>query len=247
VLGVRLNALQIPDVVQQAEEWVARGANGKYICVSNVHSVIEARRSLHFKNVLHSADLTVPDGMPLVWLARLFGHNLKRRVYGPDLLIDFCRSTSSKNYKHFFYGGAVGTPEMVAEEITKRFPEINVVGTYSPPFRSLSPQEDASVIAMINRAAPDLLWVGLGCPKQESWMYQHRHQINARVMIGVGQAFAIYAGQVPQAPLWMREQGFEWLFRLLREPRRLWKRYLVYNTQFLFLLFLETFKLKTFD
>jgi len=247
VLGVRFNALQIPDVIQQVEKWIERGISGRYICVSNVHSVIEARRSSRFKHVLQSADLTVPDGMPLVWLGRLFGHDLKRRVYGPDLLLDFCRFTSSKNYKHFFYGGAVGTPEKLAEELAKRFPRINVVGTYSPPFRSLSPQEDTSTIDMINRAAPDLLWVGLGCPKQEAWMYEHRHRINARAMIGVGQAFAIHAGHAPQAPLWMREQGFEWLFRLLLEPRRLWKRYLVYNTQFLFLLFLDTLKLKTFD
>lgn len=223
------------------------GVPGKYICVANVHSVVEARRNSVFKAVLNSADLCVPDGMPLIWLGRLSGYSLKRRVYGPDLFLDLCRSTCNKGYKHFFYGGAAGTPETLAEELTKLFPRLNVVGTYSPPFRSLSPQEDTSVVEMINRAGPDVLWVGLGCPKQETWMYEHRHRLNARVIVGVGQAFAIHARQASQAPLWLREHGFEWLFRLFVEPRRLWKRYLLYNTQFLCLLFLETLRLKTFD
>jgi N-acetylglucosaminyldiphosphoundecaprenol N-acetyl-beta-D-mannosaminyltransferase len=247
VLGVRVNALQIPDVVRQIERWIALDVRGRYICALNVHSVVEASRSSSFKDVLNSADLSVPDGMPLLWLGRLWGHDLKRRVYGPDLLLEFCRSTSTKGHKHFFYGGAAGTPGKLGKELTKRFPSINIAGSYSPPFRLLSPEEDASVVSMINCAEPDVLWIGLGCPKQESWMYKHRDRLNARVMVGVGQAFAIHAREAPQAPFWLREHGFEWLFRLLIEPRRLWKRYLVYNTQFLCLLFLEALRLKKFD
>jgi len=233
--------------VSRIEEWITLGVRGKYICVTNVHSVIEARNRPSFKAVLDSADLCVPDGMPLVWLGRLSGHVLKRRVYGPDLMLEFFRSTSMKGYKHFFYGGAAETLEKLVKELRKLFPSIEIVGSYSPPFRILSPQEDGSVVEMINKAAPDVLWVGLGCPKQESWMNEHRDRLNARVLLGVGQAFAIHARQAVQAPFWLREHGFEWLFRLLVEPRRLWKRYLVYNSQFLCLLFLEVFKLKRFE
>jgi N-acetylglucosaminyldiphosphoundecaprenol N-acetyl-beta-D-mannosaminyltransferase len=247
VLGVRINALQIPDVVRQIERWIALDVHGRYICASNVHSLIESRRRPSFKNVLNSADLTVPDGMPLIWLGRLWGHILKRRVYGPDLVLEFCRSTTTKDYKHFFYGGSPGVVAGLAKELKNRFPTINIAGSYSPPFRPLSPEEDASEVSMINCAAPDVLWVGLGCPKQEVWMYEHRERLSARVMVGVGQAFAIHAGQAQQAPVWLREHGLEWLFRLLIEPGRLWKRYLVYSPQFLCLLFLEALRLKKFD
>lgn len=246
VVGVRFHAVQISDVIRAMQGWIATKQPAKCVCVSNVHSVIEALRPA-FKAILNSAALCVPDGMPIIWLGRYFGFPLRRRVYGPDLLLEFFRSTQSSGYKHFFYGGAPGVPEALAKNLTDLYPSVRIVGSYSPPFRSLSTSEDTAVVEMINRADPDVLWVGLGCPKQEMWMHEHRQRLHAHAIVGVGQAFAIHAGVLRQAPEWMREHGLEWLFRLLREPGRLWKRYLVYNSMFLLLVLLQLLRLKKVD
>jgi N-acetylglucosaminyldiphosphoundecaprenol N-acetyl-beta-D-mannosaminyltransferase len=247
VLGVRVNALQIPTVIARIEQWISNGRNCHFIAVTNIHGVMEAQHDDSFKKVLTSADLVVPDGMPLVWLGRLRGHGVKRRVYGPDLLRDFMRQTQGKAYSHFFFGGAPGIPEEVAAKLTVQFPGLRVAGTYSPPFRPLSAEEDESVVQMINHAEPDVLWVGLGCPKQERWMYEHSDRIKVPVIVGVGQAFDLHSGTKRPAPTWMREHGLEWLFRLLQEPRRLWRRYLVYGTEFLWNVSLELLGLKQFS
>lgn len=244
VLGVRFHAVQISDVIRAIQGWIAAKQSAKCVCVSNVHSVIEARLKPAFRTVLNSAALCVPDGMPIVWMGRYFGFQLRRRVYGPDLLLEFFRTTQFDGHKHFFYGGAPGVPEALAANLADLYPSVRIVGMYSPPFRSLSLSEDTAVVEMINRADPDVLWVGLGCPKQEMWMDEHRERLNARAIVGVGQAFAIHAGVLRQAPEWMREHGLEWLYRLLKEPGRLWKRYLVYNTMFLFLVVLQLLHLK---
>lgn len=233
VLGVRFAALQIPDVIRQAEAWIAARDGAHTVTVSNVHSVMESRHNPRFREALNGADLNVPDGMPIIWLGRRHGYALPRRVYGPDLFLEFCRDTQGKDYRHYFYGS---TPEVVTALIgrmQKAFPGFQVAGHYEPPFRALSEEEDRKAVEAINKAAPDVLWVGLGCPKQELWMEAHRPRLMAPVIVGVGQAFNIHAGMLRQAPKWMREHGLEWLFRLLLEPRRLWRRYLVYNTQFL--------------
>jgi N-acetylglucosaminyldiphosphoundecaprenol N-acetyl-beta-D-mannosaminyltransferase len=247
VLGVRVDAVQIPDVIAQMEQWIARRDTCHYIAVTNVHVLMEARHSPSFRMVLDSADLCVPDGMPLVWIGRSRGYPLKHRVYGPDLLLDFCQETNAKGYRHFFYGGAPGVPEALAAKLKCKFPMLEVAGTYSPPFRSLTSEEDARVVEMINGAAPDVLWVGLGCPKQESWMYEHCKQLRVPVLVGVGQAFDLHAGRLKQAPAWMREHGLEWLFRLMAEPRRLWRRYLIYNSEFVFSELLELLGVRKFD
>ncbi|OFV95860.1 MAG: hypothetical protein A3F68_00945 [Acidobacteria bacterium RIFCSPLOWO2_12_FULL_54_10] len=247
VLGIRVHAVQIPDVVQQMERWITEKEFGHFVTLTNVHSVIEAQQNDLFHETLLSADLSVPDGMPLVWVGRLRGHSLQRRVYGPDLLADFLRITAPKGYRHYFYGGAPGIADRMVEEMRKNIPELTVVGTYSPPFRPMTPEEDAAIVEKINQAKPDVLWVGLGCPKQEIWMFQHRQRLQVPVLVGVGQAFNIYAGDLRQAPPWMRENGLEWFFRLLLEPRRLWRRYLLYNTKFLFYLLLEAAGLKRFS
>jgi N-acetylglucosaminyldiphosphoundecaprenol N-acetyl-beta-D-mannosaminyltransferase len=244
-LGVRVDAAQIPQVIERMEEWIKDGRSSHFVLLTNVHNLMEAQHDASFKRMLNSADLSVPDGMPVVWVGRLRGHRLARRVYGPDLVWDFCRETHRRKYTHFFYGGAPGVPEDLARNLKERFSMVRVVGTYSPPFRPLTPEEDAEVVDMINRAAPDVLWVGLGCPKQERWMYDHRERLRVPVMAGVGQAFDIFSGRVRQAPRWMREHGLEWLFRLLQEPRRLWRRYLIYNSQFLYYFFLELLGVKS--
>ncbi len=233
VLGVRIDALQIQDVISQMEQWITQRDACRFIAVTNVHVVMEAQHDLSFRRILGTADLCVPDGMPLVWLGQFRGYPLKERVYGPDLLLRFCGDTNSKCVRHFFYGGAAGVPEALASALRSRFPMLVIAGTYSPPFRPLTPEEDASVVAMINRTEADVLWVGLGCPKQERWMYEHRDKLNVPVLVGIGQAFDIHAGRLKQAPIWMRERGLEWLFRLASEPRRLWRRYLILNTKFI--------------
>lgn len=239
VLGIPIAAVQIPDVVAKMEEWIAGRQRSHYICVANVHVIMEGRQDPSFGEVLRSADLCVPDGMPLIWVGRAHGRALNNRVYGPDLMIDFCRSTKDAGYTHFFLGGKAGVAEKLSHELQSRFPGVQVAGIYSPPFRPLTQEEDDAITAEINRVAPDVLWVGLGCPKQERWMREHRDKLRVPVVVGVGQAFDIHSGEAPQAPLWMRKNGLEWLYRLYREPRRLWRRYLIYNTKFIFTLLFE--------
>src|SRR6202165_5660765 len=183
VLGVRVDAVQIPGVVAQMEAWISHRFRSHFIAVTNVHVLMEARHSPSFRKVLDSANLCVPDGMPLVWIGRSRGYPLKRRVYGPDLLLDFCRETNAKGYRHFFYGGAPGVPEALAAKLKCQFPMLEVAGTYSPPFRPLTPEEDAGVVEMINRAEADVFWVGLGCPKQEWWMYEDREQLDRKSVV----------------------------------------------------------------
>jgi N-acetylglucosaminyldiphosphoundecaprenol N-acetyl-beta-D-mannosaminyltransferase len=238
VLGVDIDAVQIPDAIAKMESWIDSGARGKYVAAANVHMVIEAVRNAGFKNILMNADMVVPDGMPLVWRGRRQGFQLPRRVYGPDLMFEFFKSTQNKGYRHFFYGGAPGVAGKLVESLRSQL-RIHSVGTLSPPFKPLSPAEDAALVEQINAARPDVLWVCLGCPKQERWMYEHRNTLNVPVMVGVGQAFDIYAGTLRQAPPVMRENGMEWLFRLCIEPKRLWRRYLLYNSRFLYYSALE--------
>lgn len=245
VLGVRVDAVQIPDVVAQMQAWISAGTRGHFIAVTGMHGVVEAQHEPSLKQILNSADLVVPDGMPLVWLARWRGYALKRRVYGPELMETFCRETGSR-YRHFLYGGAPGVPELLARILTDR-QGVRVVGTYSPPFRPLTLAESEEVATLINRATPDVLWVGLSTPKQEQWMYERRNTLRVPVMLGVGAAFDLNSGRVRQAPRWIREHGLEWLFRLLLEPRRLWKRYLLYGSKFIGSVVLELLGWRKFD
>ena len=246
VLGVRTHALQIADVIAQMERWIRNRDGSHSIAATSMHGIVEAQRDSRFKNVLNATDLIVPDGTPLVWIGRRQGHDLPRRVYGPDLMLAFCEETQARGYRHFFYGGEPAVAGQLAESLKRRFPGIQVAGTYSPPFRPLSPSEDDEIVAMISRAAPDVLWVGLGAPKQERWMHEHRNKLNVPVVVGVGAAFDMLSGRHRQAPRWMREHGLEWLFRLLQEPRRLWPRYLIYGTQFVAWIILESLGLKKF-
>ena len=247
VLGVNFCAMQIPDVICQMKAWISARDRARYVCVSNVHSVVESQHSDSFKATLNESDLNLPDGMPIVWLGRLQGHDLPRRVYGPELFEQFFHQTQEDGYRHFFYGGSQETLDALARELKAKFPRMRIAGSYSPPFRPLNLEEKSQIVQTIADASPDLVWVGLGCPKQELWMKDCCSALNVPVLVGVGQAFNIYAGRVRQAPRWMREHGLEWLFRLCSEPRRLWKRYLVYNTYFLCSLLLESVGLRSFE
>lgn len=247
VLGVRVDAVQIPDVVLEMERWIGERGKSRYIAVTGMHGITEARHDHAFRGILNAAGLVVPDGMPLVWLSRIRGRSLKRRVYGPELMLKFCEKTYQENYRHFFYGGAAGVPEELADILRRKFPGLVIVGAYSPPFRPLTTEEGREIVAMINAAEPDVLWVGLSTPKQERWMHEHWDKLTVPVMVGVGAAFDLNTGRIKQAPRWMREHGLEWFYRLLKEPRRLWRRYLIYGSKFVGYITLELLGLKKFD
>jgi N-acetylglucosaminyldiphosphoundecaprenol N-acetyl-beta-D-mannosaminyltransferase len=220
-----VHAVQIPDVVALIQRWIRSDIKGRYVAVTGMHGIAESQSDSDLRSALASADLVVPDGMPLVWLGRWHRHPLKRRVYGPELMETFCRETAGA-YRHFFYGGGDGTAERLANSLQERF-GIVVAGTYAPPFRPLTNEEQQEVASRVEEAAPDVLWVGLSTPKQEKWMHQNRGKLSVPVMLGVGAAFDINSGRTLQAPVWMREHGLEWLFRLSTEPKRLWRRYLI--------------------
>jgi N-acetylglucosaminyldiphosphoundecaprenol N-acetyl-beta-D-mannosaminyltransferase len=247
VLGVAVSSVQIPDVIAHVAAWVRERKSCHYVAVTGMHGITEAQHDDRFKHILNSADLVVPDGMPLVWLGRLRGFPLRRRVYGPELMMTFCQETASKGYRHFFYGGTSGLPERLSENLRRQIPELQIAGTFSPPFGRVTPEEDEATVAMINAASPDVVWVGLSEIKQDTWMYEHCGKLNVPVLVGIGAAFDFLAGTKRQAPEWMRENGLEWLFRLLQEPRRLWRRYLVYGSEFLVLVFLEQLGIKKFE
>jgi N-acetylglucosaminyldiphosphoundecaprenol N-acetyl-beta-D-mannosaminyltransferase len=247
VLGVRVDAVQIPEVCARVEEWIQHRDDCRYVVVAGMHGVMEAQDDPTLKAILNAADLVVPDGMPLVWLSRFRGCPLARRVYGPELMLEVCRQTATTNCRHFLVGGAPGVADRLATVLKCRFPELVISGTCSPPFQPLTEAQEEELVAMINRAAPDIVWVGFSTPKQERWMYRHRDRLKAAVLLGVGAAFDIHSGTRNQAPRWMRENGWEWLFRLFQEPRRLWRRYLIYGPQFLFYVALEVLKLRTFE
>jgi N-acetylglucosaminyldiphosphoundecaprenol N-acetyl-beta-D-mannosaminyltransferase len=232
VLGVGISAIDEVTALQQIERWVLRKER-RYVCVCAVHIVMACQEDPSLRRIVNSSDLATPDGMPLVWLARLRGKRAVRRVYGPDLMLSFCELAAGKGYRSFLLGGAIDQPEQLADKLTRRFPGLQIAGTYSTPVRPLPPDENDRVIEAINAAQPDVVWVGMGTPNQERWMAANRHRLEAPVLIGVGAAFDFHSGWVPQAPLWMRRSGLEWLFRLSHEPRRLWKRYLLGNPLFI--------------
>jgi N-acetylglucosaminyldiphosphoundecaprenol N-acetyl-beta-D-mannosaminyltransferase len=247
VIGTLVDAIEIPSVVAQMERWIHLRDRSRYIAVTGMHGVTEAYRDRTVRRVLAAADMVVPDGMPLVWLGRLHGHALRRRVYGPELMLEFSRGTAARGLRHYFYGGGPGVADELAQRMAARFPGLVVAGTYTPPFRPLTTDEDEQVVAHINAANADILWVGLSTPKQERWMHEHRDRLNVPVMVGVGAAFDMHAGRLKQAPVWMGENGLEWLYRLVQEPRRLWRRYILLGSIFVAGVSLELLGLCQFD
>jgi N-acetylglucosaminyldiphosphoundecaprenol N-acetyl-beta-D-mannosaminyltransferase len=244
VLGTRISAVQIPEVIARMQEWIARRDTCRYIAVTGMHGVTEAKHDPQLRAALASANLVVPDGMPLVWLGRRHGFALPRRVYGPELMLRFWQETRSVRYRHFFYGGAPGIAGALADKFQRQFPSHQIAGTLSPPYRDLTADEDQEICSVINHSKVDIIWVGLGTPKQERWMRDHQHRLTVPVLVGVGAAFDFHAGRMRSAPSWMGDHGFEWLFRLVQEPRRLWRRYLVRGSEFAVLAILELLRQK---
>jgi N-acetylglucosaminyldiphosphoundecaprenol N-acetyl-beta-D-mannosaminyltransferase len=229
ILGARVDGTSYADATERILRWAARGES-RYVCCANVHVIMEAHDSARFAEVLRNAALVTPDGMPLVWFARALGL-AQERVYGPDLMLHVCDAAARAGVAIGLLGGSEDTLEALTERLSERFPGLRVAYRHAPPFRPLTAEEDARIVADCARAELRLLFVGLGCPKQELWMAEHAGKIQA-VMLGVGAAFAFHAGKVEQAPNWMQAHGLEWLFRLSREPRRLAGRYLRHNPRF---------------
>jgi N-acetylglucosaminyldiphosphoundecaprenol N-acetyl-beta-D-mannosaminyltransferase len=241
ILGVGVSAINMDDALEVIDGWITAGVR-HYVCITGVHGVMESQRDEALRRIHNSAGLVTPDGMPLVWLSRWRGWRGTTRVYGPDLMLALCERSLATGYRHFFYGGKDGVPERLAERLQKRYPGLAVAGIYSPSFKPIAALESDEVIARINDTKPDIVWVGLGTPKQEHWMAQHVGRLSASALVGVGAAFDFHAGLQRQAPRWMQRSGLEWLFRLANEPRRLWRRYLINNSLFVWLTLLQMWR-----
>jgi len=238
ILGVGVSAINMPMALSLIDRWVARREQ-RYVCITGVHGVMESQRDPALRAILCGSGLTTPDGMPLVWLSKLQGFRHVERVYGPDLMFVVCERSVAKGYRHFLYGADDSLLDALAARLRGRFPGLQIVGTYAPPFRPVTLEEDATIVETINDTKPDILWIGLGTPKQEQWMAGHLGRIAAPVMVGVGAAFDFNAGRKRQAPPWMQRNGLEWLFRLIQEPRRLSRRYLLNNPRFVIMVLLQ--------
>ena len=241
VLGVPVSAVDPMTALAVIENWV-QSREPNYACCTSVNGVLAAQDDQRLIEIYRNAGLITPDGMPLAWVARLRGFSGVQRVYGPALMLACCDRFREHGTRHYLYGGAEGVPELLSQRLQSRFPGIRIVGAYSPPFRALTPEEEALDVERINESGADIVWVGLGAPKQDYWMAKNVGRVQAPVLVGVGAAFDFHAGLKRQAPRWMRESGLEWLFRLLSEPRRLGKRYLIGNPRFVVLLAAEEFR-----
>ncbi|TCC51349.1 glycosyltransferase [Kribbella capetownensis] len=226
VLGIHVSVTDLDETVETFGRWIDDGER-QLVCVSDVNALLHARADEWLTEVYNNAGLTVADGMPLVWAGKRAGFDRMARVAGPDLLERVMAEAADRGWTQYFYGGAEGVAENLRDTFQERHPALKVVGTDCPPYRPLTEAEDAAAVARINAAKPDIVWVGLGAPKQERWMAEHRDRLNASILIGVGAAFDFHTGRLDRAPLWMQRSGLEWSYRLYKEPRRLWKRYLL--------------------
>lgn len=245
VLGVGVSVLNLERARAVLQAAVREGRRG-YVCVTTVHGVIAAQHDPALRAIFNRSLLTTPDGMPLVWAGKLAGHREMDRVYGPDLMLDTFRWTEQTGHSHFLFGGRPGVVEALRTRLQARFPKVCIVGAYTPPFRPLTVAEEQDLAAQVAAVRPDFFWVGISSPKQDRFMAAHLGQLDTTVMLGVGAAFDFHSGRVAQAPRWMQRAGLEWFFRLCAEPRRLWRRYLTTNPQFLWLAFCQVTGLKKF-
>jgi N-acetylglucosaminyldiphosphoundecaprenol N-acetyl-beta-D-mannosaminyltransferase len=231
LLGVGIDAIDMPIAVERILADPRERSRG-YVCVTGVHGIMEAQRDERLRAILNGSFMTTPDGMPTVWIGRAQGRSMSR-VYGPDLMLEVCSAGVARGVRHFFYGGTEGVAQSLRERLTARIPGLDVVGVYTPPFRALNDAEERELVKLFDSCQPDIVWVGLSTPKQERFMSSYHRRFRCGLMIGVGAAFDMHTGRTTQAPKWMQRSGFEWLYRLATEPRRLWKRYLLNNPAFL--------------
>lgn len=231
ILKTNINVTNMSDTIKYIDGHLD-DLRGKYICVSNVHTTVMSYENEEYRKIQNGAAMALPDGAPLSSYSRRKGYKQAQRVTGPDLMRELFAISKEKGYRHYFYGATEETLQSMKEVLERDYPGIQIAGMYAPPFRALTPQEDAQIVAKINEARPDFIWIGLGAPKQEEWMYQHMGQLQG-VLIGVGAGFDYLAGYIKRAPRWMQRMSLEWLYRLLQDPKRLWRRYFTSNVKFI--------------
>jgi N-acetylglucosaminyldiphosphoundecaprenol N-acetyl-beta-D-mannosaminyltransferase len=245
ILGVRIHGPTLPQAVDILEGWIQRrAARARSVVATGFHGLWCGHQEAGFRDILNQADLFCPDGIAPIWLSRVQRRPLPARVSGPDLLEAFLQRANECGYRNYFYGDTDEVLTALKERVARRFPGAGVVGTFSPPFRALSDREQAEHLERINGAKPDVLWVGLGCPKQERWVAENRERLRIPVVIGVGAAFRFQAGLVARAPRWLGEAGFEWAWRLAAEPRKLWRRDLLDGPRFLTVALADAWKMR---
>jgi N-acetylglucosaminyldiphosphoundecaprenol N-acetyl-beta-D-mannosaminyltransferase len=245
VLGVRVSAVNLKSATDRIEAAIAQGRK-EYVCVRDAHGVIRCQKDAKLRAIHNRAFLVTPDGMPLVWALKRAGYTDSDRVYGPDLMLSVFEAGEPKGLRHFLYGATEKTLERLQARLLEKFPQAQITGAYAPPFRDLSQPEEADIAERINRSKADIVWVGIGSPKQELWMAHMRGQLDASMLIGVGAAFDFHAGLKRQAPRIIQRSGLEWAFRLACEPRRLWRRYAVTVPSFLLLSVLQRLGVRQF-
>jgi N-acetylglucosaminyldiphosphoundecaprenol N-acetyl-beta-D-mannosaminyltransferase len=232
VLGVRISAINLKMAVEMSDRWIPTGQSG-YFCLTGVHGVMEAQHDPQLRRILNRALINAPDGMPMTWVGRHRGFREMDRVFGPEFMTAMCRLSVERGYRSFLYGGKPGVGELLRAALLRKFRGLQVVGTYTPPFGDLAQEEEEGILAQINRAKPDILWIGLSTPRQERFMARYLDRLQVPLLVGVGAAFDYHTGHIRDCSDWIKRSGLQWLHRLLQDPKRLWKRYLKNNPAFL--------------
>lgn len=241
ILGVPISCITLQDATSRIEDW-RRTEQKHYVCVREVSGLVEAWKSEKLRQIHFGAGMVVPDGMPLVWIAKWRGQSHTQRVCGRDLFSAVLKKSEITGASHYFFGGTETSLKKLCDEVRTRFPKVNIAGTEAPPFRALTPLELESAVTKMNSSGADYIWIGIGSPKQEYLMSELRPKLNATALFGVGAVFDFYSGIKPIAPKWMQKAGLEWVFRFMTEPRRLWKRYLIRNPVFVGAVLIEEWK-----
>jgi N-acetylglucosaminyldiphosphoundecaprenol N-acetyl-beta-D-mannosaminyltransferase len=247
-IGTNVDAITYTELFQQCDLWLQnKQAKSKHVACVNVNCAVESYLDPEIAKIFDRADISGADSMPFVYWIKLLTGQECDRLYAPDIILKLCERSLESNYRLYLYGGAEGVPEKMQSFLETKFPGINIVGAYSPPFRQLTPAEDREICDRINQTRPDFIIVGLGSPKQDKWMQAHLESIPGTVMIASGAAFDFFGGTINQAPILIQKSGFEWLFRLFQDPKRLWKRYTLYNVIFVWMFLLQIVGLKKFN
>ena len=245
VLGIKVSAINMKTGVNLADRWIAAGHPG-YVCVTGVHGVMEAQKDAEFFDILNRAAINTPDGMPMSWVGHLQGHAEMDRVFGPDFMSELCALSVNRGYRHFLYGGQPGIAEQLKDILETRYPGLQVVGTFTPPFRSLNAIEEEALLTQVRESKPHILWVGLSTPKQERFMAQYVDRLQVPLLAGVGAAFDYHTGRIRDCAPWIKRAGLQWLHRLMQDPKRLWRRYLSNNPAFVWNITLQMLKLRRY-